>query len=322
MVFQSKYVFSENLEKFRWINILGLCMGIFWIFFIIWNRLIRERLPREITGKLFTLQFWLILWLCLLYTTLWIICIYKLYKRFNLQNKIQKKFIFFDSFITFLENHKTMVNFIQIFASYVLKSPLFLWRYIYTKLSDKKKVIIKKIIFIFCSKLYENLGYSKCNNWLKQTIVLLIFEYFPRILAFTIFFFEICIYRELNYFYTIAIILLVPLISKSLRRISFDLLYDEIDNLELDFQKFGIKTTVVGKDEEDFNVYRLNNLSETLSDEIFIEKSKEFFKIDEYFKFILRFYLINTKYSGFVSFILYTLLMISFCFWLLIICHS
>jgi hypothetical protein len=60
--------------------ICGIVAGIFMISLIIWNRLIRERLPREITGEIHSLTFWVVLFFFVLSFITVLVLLYKLQK--------------------------------------------------------------------------------------------------------------------------------------------------------------------------------------------------------------------------------------------------
>lgn len=79
--FNSK-VFSGKFENNIFTIIFGLLMGVTIIFFIIWLRLFKDKLPRQIGGDIYSLQFWVILGM---FIYILLVLIYKI-------NKIQKRF--------------------------------------------------------------------------------------------------------------------------------------------------------------------------------------------------------------------------------------
>ena len=81
--FQLVFTTGEKFESSIFTVILGVLMGIGWISLIIWNRLIRERLPRNLTltvGELSGFGFYIQLGLFIYFFAVFIAVCYKLYK--------------------------------------------------------------------------------------------------------------------------------------------------------------------------------------------------------------------------------------------------
>lgn len=268
MITFKRAVFSENLESKLLPIFLGLFMGTFWICFIIWNRLIRERLPREVTGELYSFQFWILLYLCLFFSFCVIYEINRLQKKYRGIENTNPFVVKLSNYLAkFFENHKTISNITDILRLYVLRSPLYLWRFLYYNLPHKYHfpVILK----------FAHYGTEACYRYFNVrssrilTVILLL--YIPRLLVSSIFFYEVVINRYLNYFYGFAVIILIPLIFMCLRRMLFDICYYEFAYIE----EHWIECTVLEVDEDGFNVYNYRKKT-AISAEKFAEKSLQF----------------------------------------------
>ena len=306
-------VFNEKFESHYGTILLGLLMGIFWIFFIIWNRLIRERLPREITGEgePYTISFWVILIFSLLYSYSVIYEINRLQKKYR---GIDKKNAFLvkisNYLIKFLQNHKTFSDIFNILGYYVLKSPLYLWRFFYYNIPDKYhfSVILK----------FAHYGTEACyryfNSRSKQIIAVILLLYIPRLVVCSIFFYEVVINRYLHFFYTIAVIILIPLIFMGLRRMLFDICVYESGFI----QEYWIKCTVLEVDKEGFNSYHYSKKNPSISDAQFADVGRNLYNFHETLNYMTKFYMITDKYNRKVYLVTDTLMMLSFITWTLI----
>jgi len=314
-----RFVFNKEYEQSLWTIILGLFMGIFWIYFIIWIRVIRKKLPREITGEPFSLQFWIILCLLIFFGSLVIFYLKKLQKNITHKKNVQNKFITWDLnyFFDYLKTNRIIMNFGNICKYYILRSPLYLWRFLYFNLLQKYhlSIIIKlaKIGFLLCSKWFHR----DCNYILRQTIVIVFFCYIPRIFVFSIFCCEIILNKRLVYFYFFAVLLLIPLIFLSIRRILFDISYFESCNIQRSSSV--IRFNVAGRDNEGFNNYELYKVCPEIPESIFLAACRDFLIYDGLLIHMTRFYQITMKYNHISSLFVCLLLMISFLVWLLVI---
>jgi len=301
-------VYDKNLEKSLLIKILGVCMGIFWVCFIIWNRLIRERLPRIIEGEPFTLIFWIILWLALLFTGL---AIYYLYK---LQKKLRKSEKKLPKFLSILGNYITENKIYKIITYYILGSPSFLWQYLYYHLPERYVFRLFRMIHSFWNKIYSKYFHDKPNGKLKEKMVVIFFEYLTRIFAFSDLLFEIVVKKELYYFYHIAPILLIYTIFISLRWISF-LWY--VGSSEF-IKKHWLDIEVKYEDDYEFR-FRATAKSKDIPEEVAKQKGQDLVAVTVMLKFIQRFYKITYEYRTIGNLIVYSLLSVSYIIWLLVI---
>lgn len=163
--------------------------------FIIWNRLLRERLPKgldililNMSNSSIIVVIILILFNCLFF---FISC-----KAIYSPNK---KTTFMDKIFNF-SVYKHFQNFLNI----ILNAPKNLYEYY----SDKYNIFTKQIE---TSASYLVAYYNSERN---QYIFLTIFIYLPRMLVATIFVLDIFYFKKFDYFYNSLILLLVPLITK------------------------------------------------------------------------------------------------------------
>jgi hypothetical protein len=216
-------IFDEKYEGYFLTVLCGLVVGIFWISFILWNRLIREHLPRDLTlVEPYSITFWVVLFLYL-----GAIVIIKMYFWVKAWRGITKTNKYLIKFCEWLLKNPKLVNISQFITNYILKAPFYVWRYLYFPYEKYKYKFVINPIYSFGVVLADDV-YKKSklqSNSILSTIIIL--SYLPRILASSVFLYEILIFKKLDYFYTFAIILLHPLIFLSLRRMLFDIAYRE-----------------------------------------------------------------------------------------------
>lgn len=140
-----KYIYSEESILTR---IIGLFFGALIISLIIWNRLIRERLPRELTGEPFTLLFWIVLILFVCFFLRMSITVNKFQKNLRGISKPNKYLFKFYIFVkTRYESRPRVKNFCESVGGYlihyVLEAPLFLWRYLFNNFPHKIVLFIE-----------------------------------------------------------------------------------------------------------------------------------------------------------------------------------
>jgi hypothetical protein len=243
-------ILINNKEENSYLAVFcGVAVGILTISLILWNRVIREHLPREITGEIYSLTFWIILFLLIVRALQTVVRLYKLQKLVRGIPTKNKLLIYlavtFVETITKTEKRTKYLNFI---GRYIFQAPLYLWWFIHFnmpfKLKGKLRELNFEIIMFLSDKIYlpglsskislfpppnqhlialPPLDEDLCRRQIAITEIL--FVYIPRILTFSVFLYEIAVNRELYYFYSVAIILLIPLIFYSFLRISYDLAY-------------------------------------------------------------------------------------------------
>lgn len=235
--FNFKNVYVDGSDSIFHVFI-GMFSGVLIISFLLWSRLILIRLPRDLTQDvIYSLRYYIVLSLCISSIFWTIFYIHKIYSRFH-NNPINYGFL---TFIvvklavklrmaekkeskykkTYTFSYKLLEKSFDFFMAYILDGPLYLWKFFHhngpKNLTDRVKNLSYRL-GSFChyyTKEVENSAF-----WNKIWITS--FIYLPRILAFSVFLYEIAINRKLETFYTIVIILLIPPIFKSLRRIIYD----------------------------------------------------------------------------------------------------
>jgi len=203
-------VFSPELEKSKLVQIIGFLMGILTISFIFWNRLIRERLPRDITDvEVYSLGFWVILYLFIIFTGISIYTVNKLQRTLRgVANKesfiyhILKNFLVKSLHKLFtkkqLQTGEKFYYTISGYLIYVGNGPYFLFKFTYLNLSHNAK--IKKYMRNRMHYLVNGIvdqTYPVYGNFLfRLTITIFIFVYLPRIIVSTIFVYEIINFKK------------------------------------------------------------------------------------------------------------------------------
>jgi hypothetical protein len=263
---QTRRIVLTNLshfEKYLLTVIVGLSSGISWITFILWNRLIRERFPKDLTlDQIYSLRFYIVLYLCICLMIWTIFYGYKVQQQY-LGNPIKGgliRFGFLNLFVyletrelqktgkslfnkesvatdsLFRRVYKGVINFlcnvINFFYNYIVNSPMFLWGYF--RLNGPLYFInpLRNLCYNLGNWTYPffNKDMSKDKYVFRATICITIFIYLPRVIAFSVFLFEISVNKRLDYFYSVAVILLIPYIYKSIRQIALDFgIYDTVE---------------------------------------------------------------------------------------------
>jgi hypothetical protein len=328
LVYLNRKVFAGKYEESLWTIFIGLTMGILTISFIIWNRLIRERLPREIVGEPFTFQFWIILYLFLYFL---FIVLYKL-------NKLQKKLRgiplnprYVRRFTEFLEKKPILQDALQFTINYILSGPVYLWTFFYFNFPSKYKTPVLNYFYNVGRLICERVFPGSITGYFRETLATMILLYIPKIIVFGVYLYEIFIYKELEWFYYCAIILLIPLIFLGLRRILLDLSYFELERLEKDL--FKIKIVYENQKEYDFRKaiesdlsgepsdekYEFTRTNNDISDEVYQHAIHSYCYLWEIQRMAVKFYKTSEKYDDIASLLVNMILMLSFFLWLLII---
>jgi hypothetical protein len=232
-----KKVFQgNNFENYRITIIIGLFSGIFWIVFILWNRLIRDRLPRDLTlAQPYSFQFWIVLSLFIYFIFISLYSLNKIQRKWerllipNTPGDIDKVIC---KLATKLQKRTILLRILEFFKNYVLDAPLYLWRFVYFNAS--KKFVFNLYQIIACYYIFRKVLPMDINRY-QAILSIIIFIHTPRIIAFIVFLCEILVRQKLEVFYSVAVILLIPVIFKSFRRIFFDLAYFEAKNLRENF---------------------------------------------------------------------------------------
>src|ERR1700728_3966527 len=330
-----KKVFPGKYEESLWTIFLGLIMGILTISFIIWNRLIREALPRDLTAEQpFTFRFCIIVFF-FVYMTLGVILQVN-----SLQRKLRgitTKSRIFTTTALYLQKRPKLVDILQFVLNYILSAPLYLWRFCFFNLNFKNTYTGAIVDFFyhrigtFCADhLFPGRIAGECAGYYRETLATIILVYIPRIMVFSVFLFETLIYKKIEVFYYVAVILLIPLMFSGLRRILMDIGYYQIEKLV----KKIIKITIVGKDEE-YNYlqhvaddlkgapwvdkYHFAKKSPEVSDEEFLNAIDIYINLWEILRMSFKFYQIGEKYDYIERLLISVILMISFLLWILII---
>lgn len=165
------------------------------IIFIFWNRLIRERVPKDLNVIISHSNniFILIITILILINCLSLLLSFK---HFIYKDKeatfIQKLFN-----ITIIKKFKNIIN-------YIMNTP----RELYEEISDRYNIFTKEIEM---SASYLVAYYNSTRN---QYIFLIALIYLPRIIVVTTFIIDIFFFNKFHYFYISVTLLVIPLITK------------------------------------------------------------------------------------------------------------
>ena len=364
----------SHFEKYLFTVIVGLSSGISWITFILWNRLIRERFPKDLTlDQIYSLRFYIVLYLCICLMIWTIFYGYKVQQQY-LGNPIKEGLISFGflKLFVYLETrelqktgksllheesvpadsifrrmYKRLIDFLSIvidfFHNYIANSPMFLWGYF--RLNGPLYFInpLRNLCYNLGNWTYPffNKDMSKNKYVFRATISITIFIYLPRVIAFSVFLFEISVNKRLDYFYSVAVILLIPYIYKSIRQIALDFgIYDTIELQEnagllvllpkdlAKYKKRAIENNyywlikdleLCEKSEGESRRYFMFKNGPSVSDEMFFISGSTYFYAERLESSMWVLWETEDQYSDIQKFLISLLLAISFGIWLLII---
>ena len=124
--------------------------------------------------------------------------------------------------------YRRLVKFYDFMDKYIFDGAVYLWRFVYANVLIKIK---KDTIGYGVLRLLDKLGSlsERIIDWnddtkgfRQATVLTVVFIYFPRILVFSIMLYEILINKKLEIFYKVAILLFLPVMVKSVRRMLMD----------------------------------------------------------------------------------------------------
>src|SRR6202044_3974925 len=172
-----KKVFPGKYEESLWTIFLGLIMGILTISFIIWNRLIREALPRDLTAEQpFTFRFCVIVFF-FVYMTLGVILQVN-----SLQRKLRgitTKSRIFTTTAVYLQKRPKLVDILQFVLNYILSAPLYLWRFYFFNFKNPYMNAIVNFFYHRGIYLWENFFPGSIEGYYRETLATIILVYIP-----------------------------------------------------------------------------------------------------------------------------------------------
>jgi hypothetical protein len=227
---------NKNWENSFFTIFCGLIMGLWITSFIIWHRLIKERLPIEVTGEVSSYTYGIIFYA-------FIICFFQVFYKFNELLKEFKglpstKIKILPYVIDFLKAHTKLFKIFEFFALYIVSGPLFLWRFIYLNvLPSKIKSNLTRYCYAFGLFIWTKCFFERSNYHLRVVLTIYMLIILPRIIAVSLFLYEIAINHRLEMFYRIGPILFIPVIFFSLKQIIMDVCDYECERLSIRYLK-------------------------------------------------------------------------------------
>lgn len=262
---------------------------------IIWNRFIRQRLPREITyHAIFTYQDKIIFLLFLAYFSIWFYYFLKYLKVIPRPNSRFKKIL--DKFLYYLETKKSVKLFEEFFINHISNGPTNVYNYFY--------------IFIYVKPFIYICGTFLHKYFQLKPIVPYIFGFLlPRFIIITVFLIEIMFFNYLNYFYKVLILYLIPLIFKI---VLFMIEHHTKNILDMIHEYFKFK---ILDEYDNFEIY-----NKPFNDPIKLKEQENFYYFAKENWLLLQYmYSVNIKikqekdkYNNIINIIIYGLYTISF----------
>ncbi len=134
----------------------------------------------------------------------------------------------------------------------------------------------------------------------------------PQIRTFSVFLYEILINKKLEWFYTIAVILLIPVMFSMLRQLWWDISEFEMNYLQ--------ENWLLVEKENGTEKEQLSKLTPEVSDEIYLAVFDFFIIYYQITCISTELFKISIAYDYIATLVVRILLMLSFLFWLLSVC--
>jgi hypothetical protein len=304
----------QMISNWTFISIL---FGISYISFIIWNRLIRVRLPKElfITNE-YDLTFFIVFLLTVIFGILFIYYLLKLIKYLPREpGRIIKKFIIMEERV----NKYQIYIIVQQVKKAFMEGPLYLYLFLYNQ---------TRLVHVGTEKIGIHLFNIFTDYKKLPYLVYIIMIVFPRLIVSMVLVIEVIevIYlRELNLFYEVLPLLLLPLIIKGY----FGILQSHSESIMKSYEKYF--SFYYDKETQIFHI-TVKNLTDPKEIEIqegWLKKEEEsgpYFQYawDFYYNMLsglYRIFIINIyeRYKTILFTIYYMLYFIGFLFYLLIL---
>ena len=238
---------------------LSIILGFLYCLFIFWNRVIRERLPKDLFTEYTSINLYtynLLFVVCFFLTIYFIKQIFHIKPKYRLLNRILQ--------IPFIENLSN--KFLDIWILYIINAPKNFYEFLY------KHIYIRPFIDKCCDYITK-LEMVRFINYF------LIFKYSFIIILTTIFIHNIFFLHSLEYFYKYIWLLLIPTL--------FDLFIFSVSNLAKKNQKVieeRIIMTLIPESISEprvnytvaLNLHNKNNILLKITDQIYLKECLKF----------------------------------------------
>jgi hypothetical protein len=293
---------------------ISILFGISYISFILWNRLIRVRLPKElfITNE-YDLTFFIVFLLTVIFGILFIYYLLNLIKYLPREpGRIIKKLIIMEERV----NKYQIYIFVQQVKKAFMEGPLYLYLFLYNQ---------TRLVHVGTEKIGIHLFNIFTDYKKLPYLVYIIMIVFPRLIVSMVLVIEVIYLRELNLFYEVLPLLLLPLIIKGY----FGILQSHSESIMKSYEKYF--SFYYDKETQIFHI-TVKNLTDPKEIEIqegWLKKEEEsgpYFQYawDFYYNMLsglYRIFIINIyeRYKTILFTIYYMLYFIGFLFYLLIL---
>lgn len=258
------------------LNLSSILLGFVYVMFILWNRLIRERLPRDLCG-IYDTYVWIIFCALFLYSLI----LFLYYCKQILQ--IKSQYIFLSKLLD-IKVIKHIVDFILI---YIIKAPYNSYIWIYNNINLLP--IIEKIgLYVWDRDPY------------KDPIKIYIFCCILRFTIIVSFCIDILIFNKFHYFYKSLILLLIYLMCNCIIFI--------LNDISKDNKNFITNNYISVKSDIQTNVFDVNFLPTydgDRSDQMLLNHYNVWFCYLANCMFVDKYYEYTEKYNKYVNVIYY-----------------
>jgi hypothetical protein len=179
--------------KFKTGEIFTFLTGIFIISFIIWNRFIRVRLPKEILADGSLAEILGVTCLFLLFLILFLYSFNKILPR----KKNKESWV--NKIILYISNNYYLNRILSFIINRVIQAPIFVYNEVY------KRVYMRPVIEYIGPRIS-----AKLNNYTK--VFYFILFVIPKMIVSICFFIDVIIHKEILYFYNSLVLLIIPLV--------------------------------------------------------------------------------------------------------------
>jgi hypothetical protein len=224
--FNFKPVWSKKHEQYFIVIILGFLFGIFTISFMLWNKLIRVRLPRELHQLEYShtyFRFWIVLELSIIFWLITLVVVWRFIKELRQNTKAHPLLIRLgENLKEYFKKNKKLVFLYKFWIYYVLDAPTFIWLFLLRQ-SPKFSRLAGKFLLTRCclylATLYpprnEDNEELNQNFRTKQELTIIICNFLPRIIIVIVLLYEVIINKKIQIFYAILPLWIIPTAFKT-----------------------------------------------------------------------------------------------------------
>jgi hypothetical protein len=218
----------ESFEDNFFTILTGFLWGFAMIGFIIWLRIFRELLPRDLTEtETSSATFYFVIIMLIYRIIILIIIINQKQREYRGVTKIG----FVQRFYQNLREHPRRAYIYKYLVSHVINGPIFVWCFLYYNLPRNFTEPIARFYLCYAPLIAPH--YARTNLKYERNIFIttVLLNYIPQFLTLSVFCLEIILAKRLEYFYYSLTFLLCPIVFTSIRKLMLEVGMYEIEYL-------------------------------------------------------------------------------------------